>query len=247
MHNPFTLEGKTILVTGASSGIGRAIAIESFKMGAKLIITARSKERLNEVADLIKATSLNVIAADLTSIDDLNNLCLSIDTLNGVVYSSGIVRALPFKYFNEEYLDEVMDINFKSAVLLTSKLARAKKLSRAASIVFISSISGNIVTSTGNAAYCASKAAMNGVAKGMALELAPQNIRVNTIMPGIVRTKLLTDIPMSEDEMVADLKKYPLGYGEPLDIALASIYLLSDASRWMTGSNLLLDGGYTLL
>ncbi len=247
MKNPFSLEGKTILITGASSGIGKAIAIECSKMGAKLVLSGRDEERLKELVSYLSSNINEVIIADLTDQDDRNTLCSKVKCLNGLVYSAGIVKALPFKYFNEKYLDDVMDINFKSAVLLASKLAKEKKFLKSSSIVFISSISGNLVTSTANAAYCASKSALNGIAKGMALELAPSGIRVNTIMPGIVRTKLLTDIPMDEEQMALDQKKYPLGYGEPIDVALAGVYLLSDASKWMTGSNILLDGGYTLL
>lgn len=247
MYNPFSLEGKTILITGASSGIGKAIAIECYKMGARLILSGRNEARLKELVSSLSSDRNEVLIADLTDQNELNALCSKIKCLNGLVYSAGIVKALPFKYFNEKYLNDVMDINFKSAVLLASKLAKEKKLLRSSSIVFISSISGNLVTSTANAAYCASKAALNGIVKGMALELATSGIRVNTIMPGIVRTKLLTDIPMDEEQMALDQKKYPLGYGEPIDVALAGVYLLSDASKWMTGSNILLDGGYTLL
>jgi NAD(P)-dependent dehydrogenase (short-subunit alcohol dehydrogenase family) len=246
-YNPFNLDGKNILITGASSGIGRSIAIECSKMGANLIITGRNIDRLKEVSSKLESDSFKTIIADLTNTQDLNSLCCKVDSLDGLVYSSGIVKALPLKYFNEEYFEEVMNINFKSAVFLISKLAKERRLSKSASIVFISSISGNLVTSTANAAYCASKAALNGIAKGMALELAPSKIRVNTIMPGIVKTKLLTDIPMNEEEMASDVKKYPLGYGDPIDVAHAAVYLLSDASKWMTGSNILLDGGYTLL
>lgn len=247
MKNPFSLEGKTILITGASSGIGKATAIECSKMGAQLILSGRDEGRLKELVSSLSSDRNEVLIADLTDQNELNLLCSKIKCLNGLVYSAGIVKALPFKFFNEKYLNEVMDINFKSAVLLTSKLAKERKLLKSSSIVFISSISGNLVTSTANAAYCASKAALNGIVKGMALELATREIRVNTIMPGIVRTKLLTDIPMDEEQMAMDQKKYPLGYGEPIDVALAVVYLLSDASKWMTGSNILLDGGYTLL
>jgi NAD(P)-dependent dehydrogenase (short-subunit alcohol dehydrogenase family) len=246
-YNPFNLIGKNILITGASSGIGRSIAIECSKMGANLIITGRNKRRLEEVAISLSTDSFRIIIADLTNTEDLNNLCSQIDSLSGLVYSSGIIKALPFKFFDQKYIDEVMDINFKSAVLLTSKLAKDRRFLKPSSIVFISSISGNLVSSTANAAYSASKAALNGVVKGMALELAPGKIRVNTIMPGIVRTKLLSDIPMDEEQMASDIKKYPLGYGEPIDVALAAVYLLSDASKWITGSNIILDGGYTLL
>lgn len=246
-YNPFGLHGKKILVTGASSGIGRSIAIECSKMGAELIITGRDSVRLKEVASLLTPKSFISHNADLTNAEELCQLCDIIEGLDGLVYSSGIVKALPFKYFNSEYLDDIMSINLKSAILLTSKLAKEKKFLKSSSIVFISSISGNIVTSTANAAYCASKAALNGIAKGMALELAPNKIRVNTIMPGIVKTNLLTNIPMDKEQVASDMKKYPLGYGDPIDVALAAVYLLSNASKWMTGSNILIDGGYTLL
>jgi NAD(P)-dependent dehydrogenase (short-subunit alcohol dehydrogenase family) len=247
MYNPFSLEGKTILITGASSGIGRSIALECSKLGADLIITGRNKINLEILAESLRKGSCKIISADLTKSNDLNDLCSQVDGLTGLVHSAGIVKALPFKFINENYLDEVMGINFKSAVILSSKLLKENRLKKSASIVFISSISGNLVTSTANSIYCASKAALNGIVKGMALELAFKKIRVNTIMPGIVKTELLSSIPMDEDQISCDIKRYPLGYGEAIDIALASVYLLSDASKWMTGSNILIDGGYTLL
>ena len=247
MYNPFSLVGKTILVTGASSGIGRTVAIECARLGANIVITGRNIEKLEEVSKLISDNFCKVIPADLTNQEDFNKLIKEINGINGIVHSAGIVKALPAKFITSEFLDEVMNINFKSAVILTTRLVKEKRISKSSSIVFISSISGNLVTSTANSAYCASKAALNGIAKGLALELAPQKIRVNTIMPGIIRTELLLDIPMDEEQMALDMKKYPLGYGEPIDVAHAVIFLLSDASRWMTGSNLLLDGGYTLL
>ena len=248
MYNPFSLENKTILVTGASSGIGRAIAIECSKMGAQVVITGRNEQRLQETYRLLEGTQPTYIVADLSKKEDIETVVNQIDHLNGLVNCAGLTIPKPFKFLQEEDIQEVMTVNFNAPLLLTQLLVKKKKLQKAASIVFISSISGIKVSYIGNSIYSASKGAINGFCKGLALELAPQQIRVNTVIPGMVETNIVSGGEVTQEQMEADKQKYPLKrYGKPEEVAYAVVYLLSDASSWVTGSNLLIDGGYTLL
>ena len=248
MYNPFSLENKTILVTGASSGIGKAIAIECSKMGAKVVITGRNEQRLQETYGQLESAQRAYIVADLTKKEDIETLVNQIDSLNGLVNCAGLTIPKPFKFLQKEDIQEVMTINFNAPLLLTQLLIKKKKLQKASSIVFISSISGTKVSAIAESAYSASKAAIDGFCKGLALELAPQQIRVNTVIPGMVETNIVSGGEVTQEQMEADKQKYPLKrYGKPEEVAYAVVYLLSDASSWVTGSNLLIDGGYTLL
>lgn len=248
LNNPFSLINKTILITGASSGIGRAIATECSQLGAKLVITGRDEKRLNRVYEELHGSGHHKIQADLTLDTGLDTLTREIPELDGVVHSAGIVRTLPFPFVTEDELHKVMDINFMVPVKLSQKLLKLKKLKKESSIVFISSISGVRCTFAGNSMYSASKGAVNGIVKGMAVDLATKSIRVNSILPGMIETALMKDDSITEEQIAADMKRYPLKrYGKPEEVAWAAIYLLSDASKWVTGTNLLIDGGYTLL
>ena len=248
MYNPFSLENKTILVTGASSGIGKAIAIECSKMGAKVVVTGRNEQRLQETYGQLEGTHPAYIVADLSKKEDIETLAKQIDSLNGLVNCAGLTIPKPFKFLQEEDIQEVMTINFNAPLLLTQLLVKKKKLQKAASIVFISSISGIKVSYIGNSIYSASKGAINGFCKGLALELAPQQIRVNTVIPGMVETNIVSGGEVTQEQMETDKQKYPLKrYGKPEEVAYVVVYLFSDASSWVTGSNLLIDGGYTLL
>lgn len=248
MYNPFSLENKTILVTGASSGIGKAIAIECSRMGAKVVITGRNEQRLQETYGQLEGTHPAYIVADLTKKEDIETLANQIDGLNGLVNCAGLTIPKPFKFLQEEDIQEVMTVNFNAPLLLTQLFIKKKKLQKASSIVFISSISGTKVSYIGNSIYSASKGAINGICKGLALELASQQIRVNTVIPGMVETNIVSGGEVTQEQMEADKQKYPLKrYGKPEEVAYAVVYLLSDASSWVTGSNLLIDGGYTLL
>ncbi|SQA93183.1 SDR family NAD(P)-dependent oxidoreductase [Capnocytophaga ochracea] len=248
MYNPFSLENKTILVTGASSGIGKAIAIECSKMGAQVVITGRNEQRLQETYKQLESTQPAYIVADLTKKEDIETLVNQIDGLNGLVNCAGLTIPKPFKFLQEEDIQEVMTVNFNAPLLLTQLLIKKKKLQKASSIVFISSISGTKVSAIAESVYSASKAAIDGFCKGLALELAPQQIRVNTVNPGIIETNIFSGGQISEEQLQQNITKYPLKrYGKPEEVAYAVVYLLSDASSWVTGSNLLIDGGYTLL
>ena len=248
MYNPFSLENKTILVTGASSGIGKAIAIECSKMGAQVIITGRNKQRLQETYELLEGNHPAYIVADLSKKEDIGTLVNQIDCLNGLVNCAGLTIPKPFKFLQEEDIQEVMTVNFNAPLLLTQQFIKKKKLQKTSSVVFISSISGTKVSYIAGSIYSASKGAINGFCKGLALELAPQQIRVNTVVPGMVETNIISGGEIALEQLETDRQKYPLKrYGRAEEVAYATIYLLSDASSWVTGSNLLIDGGYTLL
>lgn len=248
MYNPFSLENKKILVTGASSGIGKAIAIECSKMGARVIITGRNEERLAETYKELVGEHPAYIVADLTKEEDIERLVALTDSLNGLVNCAGLTIPKPFKFLQESDIETVMTVNFNAPLLLTQRLVKKKKLEKGASVVFISSISGTKVSAIAESIYSASKGAVNGLCKGLALELAPQQIRVNTIVPGIIETSIFSDGAITEEQLQQNMAKYPLKrYGKPEEVAYAVVYLLSGASGWVTGSNLLIDGGYTLL
>ena len=243
-----SLYGKKILVTGASSGIGRSVAIENASQGASLIITARNRDRLNATLNhLVKITGEhNAICCDLTSKDDLDKLVEVLEPLDGVVLNAGAVKLAPIAFINDLTVNNLFEVNVQSSIRLIQRLVRKKKLNKGASIVFVSSISTQKAT-IGNAVYNATKGAVNAFVKSLALELAAKQIRANAILPGFVPTSILDNAKMSKEELEAHLKNYPLGrYGKPEDIAYLSTFLLSDKSNWMTGSLINLDGGFSL-
>lgn len=246
-YNPFSLENKTILVTGASSGIGQETAIQCSKMGAKVIITARNEERLQETMSHLEGEGHQMIIAELTSQKDVENLVSEIDKLNGVVLCAGKGMTSPFPFSTRDKYDEIFNVNFFAPIELLRMLVKKKKLEKDSSVVFVSSIGGIGSFSLGNGVYGASKAAINSTMKFCARELAPKKIRVNTVNPGMVNTKLIQGGAISEEQHKLDMEKYPLKrYGEPEDIAFGIIYLLSDASSWVTGHSLIIDGGVTI-
>lgn len=241
--NPFSLEGKTILVTGASSGIGRGIAIACSKMGASVIVNGRNEERLNETLLQMNGENNQKAVADLSNLVNVSSMVSALPKLDGVVHCAGIGQRVLCKQLQESDLDNMMDVNFKAPVMLQTELLKQKKMNKAASIVFIASIAAESPT-IGNAMYCASKGAIISYANCLYIELAPRLIRVNCISPAMVWTDLIFKGGITEEELKEDEKRYPLKrYGTPEDIANLSIYLLSDASSWMTGSNIKLTGG----
>lgn len=249
-YNPYSLKGKRVLVTGASSGIGRGIAIECSRMGAKVVITGRNEARLQETLALMQNTDEHqVLMGDLAVDEDVQNLVDGIeDSLDGIVLCAGFTIVKPFKFVSPQDIEAIMDVNYKAPVILTQKLLKKKKINKSASIVFISSVSGVFVSAPAAALYSGSKGAVNGVAKAMALDLSPRGIRVNCVNPGMVDTNIFSKGDITQEQLEEDVKHYPLGrYGKPEDIAYAVVYLLSDASAWMTGTNLKIDGGLTLM
>lgn len=250
MINPFSLEGKTILVTGASSGIGRSIAIECSKMGAKIILNGRNIEHLRETSNQLEGEGHQIIAADIGKQEEIDDMITQLPVLEGCVLCAGIPQVCPVKHFKRSNIENIFSVNTFAPIMITSSLIKKKKIHKGASIVLIESISGVFVGTKGDVSYNASKAALNGFLKGAALELAGQGIRINAINPGLVPTNILN----LTNEMFAEthhtdimVEKYPLKrYGTPEDIAHGAIYLLSDASSWVTGINLVIDGGYLL-
>jgi NAD(P)-dependent dehydrogenase (short-subunit alcohol dehydrogenase family) len=246
--SPFNLYNKTILVTGASSGIGREVAVVLAKMGANVVINGRNKDRLNDVYLQINKTETIVISGDITNQDALKNIVDLLPKIDGIVHAAGIMRLLPFKYISANDLNEIMNVNFTAPTLLSLEILKKKKINSNSSIVYITSINGSVVGSKANSMYAASKGAISGMVKGMAIDLSKTKIRVNEVAPGMIETSGAMEIEniVSEEAINEDKKKYPLGnYGKPEDVALACVYLLSDASKWVTGTKIIVDGGFT--
>jgi len=249
-YHPFSLSGKRLLITGASSGIGRASAIACSRMGAILTLTGRHEARLKETLEQTEEPARHqILAAELTDEAQLKKLTDGIaEPLDGVVHCAGISMARPVKFLTGELMDQMMNTNYKAPVLLTQQLLKNRKVNRGASIIFISSVLGVFVSEPATGMYSGTKAALTGMAKAMALELAPRGIRVNCICPGVIKTELFENSGISQEQLDENLKRYPLGrYGRPEEVAQAAIYLLSDASTWITGTILKIDGGLTLL
>lgn len=248
MEGLFSLVDKKILVTGASSGIGKDVAIHISLQDAQVIISARNEERLNETLHSLKESEVKhqAICCDLSSKDDLDALVDSLSPLDGIVLNAGAVKLAPIAFINDTTIDDLFEINVQSSIRLVQRLVRKKKLKKGASIVFVSSIATQKAT-IGNAVYNATKGAVNAFVKSLALELATKKIRANAILPGFVPTGILDEAQMSEEALSAHLKNYPLGrYGKPEDVAYLAIFLLSNQSSWMTGSLINLDGGFSL-
>ena len=248
-YNPFSLAGKTILVTGASSGIGQATAVECSRLGAKLVVTGRNEERLVETLCRLDGDGHVSIAAELTDAEALKRLVDNCPSLDGLVLCAGRGMTLPFLFSSIDKFKTLFDVNFNSTVECFRMLAKAKKLGRGSSVVIIDSIGGtpNGRFSPGNCIYGASKAALWSIMKFAALELAPKGIRVNTVNPAMVETPLIKSVNITDEQKDLDRKRYPLGrYGRPEEVAYGIIYLLSDAAAWVTGQSLILDGGVTI-
>ncbi len=245
-YNPFSLEGKTVLVTGASSGIGQATAIECAKMGAKVVITGRNVERLQETFNQLEGEGHLQIAADLNSEDEIAQLVEQCPVLNGLVNNAGRGKSKPVNFIGLQDLQDVYQTNLFGVALLTKMLLKKKKIAKEGSIVFTSSISA-YMTAAGLSIYASSKAAVAAYMRTCAIELGPKGIRANAILPGMVETKLINSGTYTDEDKQNDLALYPLGrYGQPEDIARAMVFLLSDASAWMTGAELVVDGGRCL-
>lgn len=242
MNERFSLVGKTILVTGASSGIGRAIAIACSQQGANVVVTGRNQERLQATLDALAGEGHQVFAVDLTIAEQRSALAEQVPVLDGVVHCAGIGSRVLCKMLEERDVAKVMQANFEAPVLLQALLLREKKIAKEASIVFIASAAATM-PSVGNAIYSASKAAIIAYAKCLAQELANRKIRVNCISPAMVWTDLAL-VGATEEQLREAEQNYPLKrYAQPEDITGAAIYLLSEASSWVTGSNMELTGG----
>lgn len=252
INNPFSLSGKTIFVSGASSGLGACIAEQSAVAGANTIITGRNAERLQATFDNISANGNTEacgdhqqIVCDLTATDAVQDLADSLPVVDGLVLCAGITKTLPVKFISSNAIQEIFQTNLFASMALIQRMLKLKKIKSGGSIVLISSIS-TTYADKGNSIYAASKGALSSFSRVLALELSAQKIRSNTIRPGFIPSRMLDAGAVSSEQLAAELKRYPLGFGDPTDIAYGALYLLSDASRWVTGSELTIDGGVTL-
>ena len=247
INNPFLLTGKTILVTGASSGIGRATAIECSRLGAEVIMTGRNEQRLQEAFQQLATEGGQYYVAELTDEKAVGELVEKLPAIDGLVNAAGIASTILFQYAKPERIRSMFDVNFFAPVELTRLLLKKKKINKGGSIVFLSSIDGTLNAHIGNSTYSATKGAIASIARGMAVELASKGIRVNCVMPGMTETPLIHSDSITQEQLDKDKKLYPLGrYGRPEEIAYGIIYLLSDASSFTTGAGLVIDGGFTL-
>ncbi len=241
------LTGKHILITGASSGIGKETALRLSRAGAKVFISGRNSERLSETYDSLEGSDHEMLVTDLTDERDVDALAANVGEIDGLVHCAGIVGPTPAKFIRQENIDKLFRINFEVPVLLTGKILMKKKLKDNSSIVFISSVATKSPY-FGGALYGSSKAALEAYSQSLALELVNRGIRSNILSPGLVRTKILTDPAKEGNPEIVDesiqkyLQKYPMGIGEPADVANVILFLLADESRWVSGSNILLGG-----
>lgn len=245
-YNPYSLDQKTIIITGASSGIGKTTAIECSKMGANLIISGRNRDRLEQTFNLLEGEGHKMFVADLAIEDEIKSFVDFCPSVDGVFFCAGITDTTLVKFMNYEKLANVFNVNLFSPTIMTKLLLGKKKINKSASLVYMSSYGAEKVE-PGLGIYAASKMGVNAMVHAIAKELVSRKIRANSIMPMMVKTELVDNITViSAEELKKDEEKYPLGYGNPLDVAYAAIYLLSDASKWITGSQIKMDGGSTL-
>ena len=243
--DPVSLAGKRILVTGASSGIGRQTAIACAEMGAQMVITGRNAERLSHTLQVLAGAGHQSVTADLTVEEERAALAKNAGALHGVVHAAGISKLVPLRMLKQAHLDEMFHHNTYAPLLLTKELLAKRSLQAGGSIVFISAVASHIGP-LASSAYSASKGALLGAMRSLGLEVAKQGIRANCIAPGYVRTPMLDGLASGgvDTEEYANLA--PLGMGEPQDVALAAVFYLSDASRWMTRNYFVIDGGLTV-
>lgn len=240
VSSPFSLAGKTIVVTGASSGIGQQAAISCSQRGARVVITGRDSERLQATYLQLAGDGHVQVVADLTQAADRDRLVQASGNIDGLVHCAGQQKHCPIRQLTERGMTDMYAVNFLAPVMLTQRLLQANAIGVQGSIIFLLSTAAHTGT-RGVGPYSAMKAGLVGIIKCLALEQAKRKIRVNGISPSAVATPM-----WGADQLEAQKARHPLGLGEPQDVANAVIYLLSDASRWVTGTNLVMDGGAVL-
>jgi len=249
MYNPFTIENKTILILGASSGIGKATATICAKMGAIVIAVGRNQERLQETLNELETPSRHLAyALDLTDEGSWKELLTSLPAVDGVACCAGIANMNPFTFVSREEIEKVFNTNCIGPVLLIQKLIKSKKIAKGASVVFVASVDGPKVVHAGNSVYSASKNALVGMARNMAIDFIGKKIRVNCVLPGTTDTPMIRTANVTEEQLAETAKQFPMKrFAKSEEIAHAIIYLLSDASSYVTGTELVVDGGYSII
>jgi len=244
--NKFSLHNFNILITGASAGIGRACAVEASSLGAHCILTGRNEDALQETTKLCKHTT-DIFVCDLKDTEAIKKMVANFKSIDGVVHCAGITYPRPIKFLKPEHIKEIFDINYNAPVLLTAQLLQTHKMNDGAAFVFISSISSKHPY-FGGATYVSSKAAIEAFSRTLAIEIAPKKMRSNVLLPALVHTKMLEDTKLAtgEDKFTEYEKMHPLGFGQPEDVANAACFLLSPEAKWITGSELKMDGGLLL-
>lgn len=250
MTGPFSLEGHRILVTGASGGLGRATAVLAGRMGAQVILTGRDGARLEETRALLDGTGHGVEVRDLGDTAAIPawmaGLCARYGPLTGLAHAAGIQIVRPLRILDDAVLNETMAANLNTALALTKGFRQKTVCASGGSIVLFSSVMA-LAGQPGQAAYSASKGALVSMCRSLALELARDGIRINCAAPGLVETGMSTrlreTLPAAQYDAVKAM--HPLGLGVPENIAAPVVFLLSSASAWITGTTLVIDGGYT--
>lgn len=248
MFNPFSLDGKTLLVTGAASGMGKATAIACAKMGGHIIAADYNVTGMEETMRELEGEGHKSFGINLADETSWGELLEKAPILDGIASCAGIANMNPFSFINRQEFDKVFNVNFFGPILLVKSLLKAKKIQKGGSIVFVSSVDGPKVVHAGNSVYSAGKSALVGMARNMAIDLAPKKIRVNCVLPGTTDTPLIRTANVTEEQLQENAKAFPLKrFGKPEDMAYGIIYLLSAASSFVTGTELVIDGGYTLI
>ena len=250
MHNPMAIDGRTVLVTGASSGLGRAISILVSKLGGRVVLVARSEHRLAETMSLLDGGEHRVEPFDLNQLDAIPGWMKKLDSevgaLDGLVHSAGLHATLPLRVLKPSRLDELMKVNVSAAMALTKGFRQRGVRAEQGSVVYLASVAA-LAGSAGNAGYSATKGALVSMCRSLAVELATEQIRVNCLAPGWVPTELAAkaESKLEDAQLQAISDMHPLGLGRPDDVANAAAFLLADTGRWVTGQTLVIDGGYT--